>query len=235
MIRDYLLYRFKSVTEHGVHSPFVFELVTNVIYNQTDYYSFKKIENVREQLLDSKIRQIARQETLSSKYTQLLFRLVNHFQPAQIIELGTSLGISTAYMASANSKIPVITVEDRPEISEIAKKNFEQLELKNIVQLSGDAKTLLQSILEKKQELNFIVFNEKHCNEKTLNYFGQCLEKGNESDLFVFTDIHSSTEMRDAWKEIKNNNKVRVTIDLFFMGLVFFRTGQVKQHFIIKF
>ncbi|MES2395229.1 MAG: class I SAM-dependent methyltransferase [Bacteroidota bacterium] len=238
-IYNYFIYRLKAVNEHGVHSPFVFDLLMNVIYNKNEYYSFKKIEKVREEFLSSKkiikISRIAKLDTLPSKYSQLLFRLVNHFMPPKIIEIGTSFGTSTAYMASANSKNSIITIEKDEEIAEIAKQNFKQLKLKNIEQRSGNIESILKTIVTSDQNLVFVCFDGHHCKQDLLNYFYLCIEKATEESVFVFENMYLSPELKEAWNEIKNDNRVTVTLDLFFMGLVFFRKTQMKQHFVIKF
>jgi predicted O-methyltransferase YrrM len=256
LIINYLIYRKKSVSQHGVHSPFVFDLVLQTIYNRADFYAYKTIENLRTQLsfsdqkvscidlgagslVDNKrlrsVKELVTASAKSPKFAQLLFRLVDHFQPAVVLELGTSLGISTAYMASANSKIKVISIEGCPEIAAIAKQNFKKLELKNIEQSIGNFDTVLPDILKNIQQLDFVFFDGNHRKEATLNYFKQCLAKAHEESVFVVDDIYWSAEMKQAWEEIKNNENVTVTIDLFFMGIVFFRKEQVKQHFVIKF
>lgn len=252
----YIVYRFKSTTEHGVHSPFVFDLLTNVIYNKSDFYVYKKIETLREALLESKqiiivkdlgagspfqksnakkIKNIARNAAKSAKYAQLLFRLADHFQPSSVLELGTSLGISTAYLAAANSKIKIISIEGCSETAKIASQNFEKLELHNIEQIIGNFDDVLPTIVSQQNKIDFVLFDGNHRKKPTLDYFQKCLEKSTENSVFVFDDINWSDDMREAWEEIKNNDKVTVTIDLFFMGLVFFRKEQAKQHFIIKF
>ena len=256
MATNYLLYRLKSTSEHGVHSPFVFDLVTNVIYNKSDFYAYKEIEALRTHLLESektiefedlgagslktqskkrKIEEIVKYSVKPKKYSQLLFRLVNHFQPTQILELGTSLGITTSYLARANSKAKIISVEGSKEIAAIATENFSQLEIQNIEQLIGNFDDVLPSVLNKTEKLDFVFFDGNHQKQATLNYFKQCLNKANENSVFVFDDIYWSSGMKQAWQEIKNNKKVTVTIDLFFFGIVFFRKEQVKQHFIIKY
>lgn len=224
----------KAGNEHSVHSPFVFDLLTKVIYNRVEYYSFKKIENLREELLDSK-KIIVTHTVESAKYTQLLFRLVNYFQPSQIIEFGTSVGISAAYMASVSSKINVVTIEGQQAVAKIAKENFEKLKLKNIEQIINNSDKALPTLLDKYQILDFVHFAGNNCKQATLNHFNQCLEKVNGDSVFLFDNIYCSSEMKETWEEIKNNNRVRVTVDLFFMGIVFFRQEQVKQHFVIKY
>jgi predicted O-methyltransferase YrrM len=256
LLFNYITYRLKSTNEHGVHSPFVYDLLTNVIYNRTDYYAYQKIETLRAHLYLSEqkincidlgagairnsisqkqVKHIAKHSAKSAKHAQLLFRLVNHFQPAIVLELGTSLGISTAYMASPNSKTQLITIEGCPEIATLAQQNIKQFELKNVEYIVGNFDDVLPAILTRTEKVDFVFFDGNHRKQATLNYFYQCLLKAHEGSIFVFDDIYWSEEMKEAWNEIKNNDQVTVTIDLFFMGIIFFRKEQVKQHFVIKF
>jgi predicted O-methyltransferase YrrM len=161
--------------------------------------------------------------------------LVNRFQPEEVLELGTSLGISSAYLASANSKIKVITIEGCKEIAEKAKENFKKLGLQNIEQHLGNFDDVLPQLLSEKKKIDFVFFDGNHRKEPTLNYFKQCLAHAHEGSIFIFDDIYWSSEMKEAWNEIKMNERVTVTLDLFFMGIVFFRKEQVKQHFIIRY
>jgi predicted O-methyltransferase YrrM len=253
-IYRYIAHRLKAVNQNSVDSPFVFNLVTNVIYVEQGYYSYKKIEKLREQLITSnnKIRctdmgagsaissnktvgSIAKHSAKSAKQAQLLFRLVNFFEPETIIELGTSLGVSTAYLASANSKIPVITIEGCEETAEIAKQNFKHLKLKNIEQLVGNFDEVFPKLVKGCKKIDLIYIDGNHRKQPTINYFQQCLEKVNEDSVLIFDDIYWSDEMIQAWEEIKKNNQVTLTIDLFYMGIVLFRKQQTKQHFMIRF
>ena len=256
LLYNYVIYRTKSVNEHSVHSPFVYDLLLSTIYNKKNFYAYLQIEKLRNALSLSNqkvncidlgagskvnnsstksVQTILYSASKPSKYAQLLFRLVNHFQPTTIVELGTSLGISSAYMATANSKSKLITIEGCQEIANIAKANFEQLELKNIEQVVGNFDEVLPDALKIINQLDFVFFDGNHRKEPTLNYFSQCLEKANEKSVFIFDDIYWSAEMKEAWEEIKKNEKVTVSLDLFYMGIVFFRKEQVKEHFIIRY
>jgi len=253
---NYLKYRIKSVNEHGVHSPFVFDLLTQVLFNKTNFYSYATIESLRNKLVENnklinhidlgagsqinnkkqqKISQIALQAAKSEKYAQLLFRLVNYFQPKTILEFGTSLGISGAYLACGNIKSKLITMEGSPEIAAVAKQNFNALQLINIEQLVGNFDELLPTVMKENDKLDFVFFDGNHRKEATLKYFTQCLNNSHEHSVFVFDDIYWSEGMQEAWEEIKKHPKVTVTIDIFQMGMVFFRTEQVKQHFVVKY
>jgi predicted O-methyltransferase YrrM len=253
-IIKYIRYLFVSVNERGANSPFVFDLLQHVIYVKADYYSYKLIEKQRERLLDSKqtvtfhdygarasglvtkrVSNIASTSAKSPKYAQLLFRLVNHFQPKHILELGTSLGISTSYLAMANTNADITTIEGGKELVSIANDNFKELKLKNIKQVVGNFDDVLSSVVDDIPSLDFVFFDGNHQKAATLRYFETCLAKSNENSVFVFDDINWSDEMREAWEQIKNHKQVTITLDLFFMGVVFFKKGQAKQHFIIRF
>lgn len=180
--------------------------------------------------------EIAKRAAKPSKYAQLLYRLCRHFRPQNMLELGTSLGISAAYQAlgalESNSSINFITLEGSPEISAAARKNFDKLGLKKIIQNgTGNFDEILPQYLQKFERLDYIFFDGNHRRQPTLDYFNQCLPLAHNDTLFVFDDINWSAEMVQAWQEIKNHPQVTVTVDLFFIGLVFFRKEQVKQHF----
>jgi len=247
----YLKYLFSAGTKHDVHSPFVFNLLTNIIENNEEYYPYADIENIRQQLLSDetsievndlgagssvlknnkrKISEIARHSLKSPKYAQLLFRLANHFHPKTILELGTSLGITTLYLALANKQAKVVTIEGSENISQRAKQNFEKLNATNIESVVGNFDDILISSLNKlcqlpttNCQLDFVYFDGNHRKEPTLRYFEQCLQYAHNDSVFIFDDIHWSDEMEQAWEQIKQHSRVTLTIDLFFIGIVFFR------------
>ena len=137
-----------------MHSPFVFELIDEVLNDKRSFYAYENIEGLRQALLmDDRILQIedlgagsrtikentrtvatiAKSSLKPKKYSQLLFRIVDHYQPQTIIELGTSLGLTTAYLASAKTDAKVITMEGASSIANIAKENFSKLKLNNMM------------------------------------------------------------------------------------------------------
>ena len=253
---DYLLYRARSFKLHGVHSPFVFNLYNHVIRHDGAFYAYPRVEAVRGKLLTDnrsievtdfgagsktinhktrKVANIARTSAKPAKYSQLLFRLVNHFQPKYVFELGTSLGITTAYLAEAVRKAQVYTFEGCPTIAGVAKENFEYLHLRNITQIIGNLDETLQTQLQQLPQLDFAFFDGNHRYEPTMRYFTQCLTRVHEGSVFVVDDIYWSSEMKRAWQEIKKHPQVGQTIDLYFVGLVCFRTTQPKEHFTLAF
>jgi predicted O-methyltransferase YrrM len=167
---------------------------------------------------------------------QLLFRIVNCYQPQTILELGTSLGISTAYMAMANPQARMITAEGSAAIAAQAKRNFQSLQCNNIKQVTGNFDDTLPGILAANPQPDLAFIDGNHRYEPTVRYFNQLLPHLHTNSILIFDDIHWSKEMEQAWEAVKENQSVMLSIDLFFIGLVFFNDQfKVKQHFTIRF
>jgi predicted O-methyltransferase YrrM len=255
-VLKYISYKIKAVSKHKIHSPFVFDLIVDVFENENSFYAFPAVELIRKKLLLSKrtlniedmgagsrifksnqrrIKDIAKHSVKEPKYAQLLFKLVNYFQPNTILELGTSLGLTATYLAKARKKATVYTLEGSPEICNAAKNTFKALLVKNVHIVQGDFKETLPETLSKIHVLDFAFFDGNHQKKPTLDYFIQCIEKANENSVFVFDDIHWSDEMTEAWEEIKIHPEVTLTVDIFQFGIVFFRKGIEKQHFVLRY
>ncbi|MVN78549.1 SAM-dependent methyltransferase [Hymenobacter sp. HMF4947] len=248
----------RSGNAHGLHSPFVFGLYTTVIRHDGQFAAFERIEARRKELLASadsiavadfgagsqvagaggqqrRLRDIARHAAKPPRLAQLLFRLVNHFRPATILELGTSLGLTTAYLAAADSRSHIITFEGCPNTASVARDTFAKLALKNVQLVEGNLDATLPTTLASlPTPLDFVFFDGNHRYEPTLRYFEQCLAKAHEDSVFVLDDIHWSAEMERAWEAIKANPAVTITVDLFYVGLVFFRKKQPRQDFSLR-
>lgn len=255
--RKYLTYLVRSNNRHAVHSPFVYRLVEEVLRDQRKFYAFEAIEKRRRALLsdhstvqitdlgagsslqrssERRVWEIARYAAKSPKYGKLLFRLANYFNPEDILELGTSLGISTAYLGSARTEARVITLEGAPEISAIALETFRQTGLTNIELVNGNFDDTLGPALLGLKKLDMAFIDGNHRKEPTLRYFSQCLTRTHPGSVLVFDDIHWTREMQSAWKEIIAHPAVTLSIDLFFLGVVFFREEfREKQHFVLRY
>ncbi len=242
---------------HGVHSPFVFSFITEVLNDDRLFYAYAPIENLRKLLLldnrelviedfgagskvkksnSRSVKDIANGSLKSKKYGQLLFRMVDYFAPQTILELGTSLGITTAYLASARPTSQVITLEGSGEVAKIALHNFNKLRLSNIRLVEGNFDNTLQETLPSIGKTDMVFIDGNHQYEPSVRYFQELLPFIHEYSVLVFDDIHWSSEMEQAWKTICKDDSVTMTIDLFFIGLVFFRKENLqKQHFTIRF
>jgi predicted O-methyltransferase YrrM len=260
LAKKYLHYCFTAANSkgHGMHSPFVFGFILHVLNNQSAYQSPVEIETLRKHLLADKrileiedlgagsrvatskrrsVQELTKAALKPKKYAELLFRLVKHYQPQTIIELGTSLGITTSYLSAANPGAQIITIEGSKAVAAVAKENFRKLGFNNIQLLQGNFDDLLPSVIQslpRKIDLAYIDGNHRY--EPTIAYFNQLLSKTNNDSILIFDDIHWSAEMEKAWDEIKAHPAVQCTVDIFFLGFVFFRSEfKVKQHFTIRF
>lgn len=242
---------------HGIHSPFVFKFITTLLNDKRSFYCYKPIENLRRELQTDKtellvadfgagslveksryrqVANIARSSLKPKKYAQLLFRMVNAFESQTIVELGTSLGVTSAYLASANSSAKVYTFEGAKEVAALANKNLRKLQLHNVEIIEGNFDDTLAPILAKISKVDLAFIDGNHRKQPTLNYFKQLLEKATDNSVFVLDDIHWSEEMEEAWKCIIQHPSVTLSIDLFFIGIVFFRKENlIPQHFTIRF
>lgn len=242
---------------HGVHSPFVFDFIKMVLNDNNNYPDYNPIEKLRKELLQDnrvievedfgagslavphkqkKVSDIAGSFLKPKKFAHLLFRIVKYYKPKTIIELGTSLGITSSYLASVNKSSEVYTLEGSVNTASIAQENFNKLGLHNIKLIPGNFDDTLPGLISKLDQVDLAFVDGNHRKEPTLNYFNQFLHRATEDSIFIFDDIHWSAEMEEAWKEIRQHPSVTLTIDLFFIGLVFFKKDfKAKQHFSIRF
>jgi len=242
---------------HGIHSPFVFEFVTKVLSDSLQYPAYETVENLRRRLLKDHtmltvedlgagsatgktdrrtIASIAKNAAKPSKFGQLLYRMVKYYQPQNILELGTSLGISTSYLSLAKPDSNLITMEGASTVAARARQNFDTLNLQNILLIEGNFDQTLSSALIQVPEVDFAFIDGNHRREPTERYFKNLLPATNNNSILIFDDIHWSSEMEEGWQAIKDYPSVRCSIDLFFAGILFFRGEfKEKQHFSIRF
>ncbi len=230
-----------------------YDFVATVLNDKRSYYAYEKIEQVKKMLLldertltchdlgggssrklnkFQKVSKIAGRAICTQKFGRLLFRLANHYPSRTIVELGSSFGISASYMASADSSSNVVTMEGAPDIAGIAKETFHRLGLDNIALVAGNFNESLDVVLTDNPPADFVFIDGNHRKKPVLEYFEKFLNKISPSSLIIIHDIHWSREMEEAWDTIQQHPKVKMSIDIFSAGLVFFREEfQVKQRF----
>ncbi|MFZ9847172.1 MAG: class I SAM-dependent methyltransferase [Flavobacteriales bacterium] len=255
-ILKYFKYLVVANTRNGIHSPFVLKFYDEVVLSDKNYYSFESIKAVRKALLNNeteititdfgagslynggkkkKIKTIAENAAKPEKYGKLYFRMIAERQPKNIVELGTSLGLSTSYLASASSSSMVNTLEGCPETAKMAQKVFNSQKLRNIQITVGNFDDTFKKVLKNLSSLDLVIINGIDQYEPTVRYFAQCLPYINENTGIIFDKVHCSEGMEKAWNEIKLHPEVCVSIDLFFVGMVFFKKGHVKEDFVLKY
>ena len=229
---------------HGMHSPFVFEFITSVMNDKVVYPAYKKVEDLRKELQQDQtilevidlgagsvvssgrhrsVASIARNAAKPRKWGQLMFRIVQHYKPVRILELGTSLGISAAYLSLANDNAELLTLEGSPAIAAKAKENFGKLGLRNVHQQTGHFDEVLPLLFKENKAWDLVFVDGNHRREPTLRYFEWVMAMANKGTIIIFDDIHWSGEMESAWEQIKRDPRVRCSLDLFYIGVVFFR------------
>lgn len=259
MVSSLIRYLLAARDEHSLHSPFLFQLYTTVIRPRPVPVEprFEPIEAVRQAMKSSteeisvldfgagskrsnaprrRVATIARNAEKPRKYGQLLYRLIRHFRPEILLDLGTSFGITTLYEAEACVPAArLLTFEGCPETARVARQNFEKFGISPVELVLGNLDETLPECVGTLDRIDFVFFDANHRYEPTMRYFETCLAKAHADSVFVFDDIHWSGEMERAWQEIKGHPRVTLTVDLFQVGLVFFRTQQPKQHFVLRY
>ncbi|MEO8583340.1 MAG: class I SAM-dependent methyltransferase [Flavitalea sp.] len=240
---------------HGIHSPFVFDFIQKVLNDKNRYPEYEPIEALRKKLMlnteavptedfgagsaagkTKTVSSIAANAAKSPKYGQFLFRFTHHYSPRKTLELGTSLGISSAYIASANNEGELYTAEGNAAVAAHAKKNLHTIGINNARMYTGEFDNTLPIMLKAMRGVDLAFVDGNHRKVPTLHYFSVLKPEMTPASAIIFDDIHWSEEMESAWENIKKDPAVMLSIDLFFLGIVFFRPEfKVKQHFVIRF
>ena len=256
ILKSYLKFIWNSTNAHGVHSPFVFQLIQKCFYDKKNYSEYAILEKYRDSLLQNKntievtdfgagsrvfksstraINQIAKNAGISRERAKLLFRITNYYKPKKSLEIGTSLGLATSALALGNPNSHLLSLEGCANTLSIAENLFnEKFSDFNFEFINTEFSYLLQSYNQQPQSFDLIYFDGNHSKEATLKYFELLVPTISNETIWIFDDIHWSKEMEEAWEVIKRHPKVTVTIDTFQWGFVFFRNEQVKENFIIR-
>lgn len=253
-IKSYLKFLKKSSNQHGVHSPFVYDLLTKCLYTKSPPTNCRALKEHRNWLFKNnktieitdfgagsrvfksnlrKVSAIAKNAGMTKKRQQLLNKLVGYFSPSEILEIGTSLGLATAAMRLGHKNSKMTTVEGCGATSKIAKEGFNKFRFNDITLATMKFEHFFESA-HFRSALDFVFVDGNHSKEATLSYFKILLPKMNNDSVIIFDDIYWSPEMTSAWQEICKNKNVTVSIDTYQWGMVFFRKEQQKEHFILR-
>lgn len=254
IVKEYFNFLRKSTNQHGVHSPFVYSFVTKCLYKDSLIRDKNFFENSKSRLINNKrtinvkdfgagsrvfksnkrsVSQIAKVAGIRKKHGLLLMRLIPYLKISNCLEIGTSLGMATSCIGFSNSETRIITLEGCESTAAVAKEQFDFFKLKNILVEIGEFDITLPKVVAN-TKFDMVFFDGNHTKEATLKYFNLTLQSKHNDSVFIFDDIHWSSEMKNAWEEIKKHNEVTVTIDIFKWGIVFFRKEQKKEHFTIR-
>lgn len=252
-LTSYFKFLLHSTNEHGVHSPFVYELVTQCFYDTKKHKEYATLKAYREALAQDNstvtitdfgagsrvfksnqrsVQAIAKNAGITKKRQQLLFRLAQFLKPASVVELGTSVGLGTVALALGVPSKNITTVEGCTATANKAKEYLTHFGIDNVTVVTSTFETFFQQTTT--ETFDFVYVDGNHSKEATLHHFTMLLKNVHNNSVLLFDDIYWSPEMTEAWKEICKHPKVTVSIDTFQWGLVFFRSEQPKQHFTIR-
>ncbi len=239
----------------GIHSPYLFYIVRLVIDDDNRYYCWDDIEERRDAMLratkqievtdfgsrggtyTTSVKKVAKNSLSSPRNAQIFFRIANWLghdaeRSIDIIELGTNLGITTAYLASAAKTNRITSFEGSEELIQLARRNWRKLGLRNIRVFHGNIDQTLFKHAKKPFDLAFIDANHRY--EPTCRYVDHLAQFAHEKSIIIIDDIHYSPEMEQAWKTIQQRDYVTTTMDYFDFGLIFFDTHYLKKHYRLR-
>lgn len=215
-------HRFRYRKGHGVHSPFAFGLITDVIEERRPFYAYKELEQLRKSVS-------ARLPHYSERVDCLLFRLVNHFRPMDILEVGTGSGVSLCYLAAARRDARCVSIAGET----VAEETVELVDrCKNASLLTGSMMDALMKELDVNPHIGLL--HVAHTDDYR-QVFEACVGHVGTDSLFVIEGIHEDGEKRKWWQQVVADERTRVTFDLYEVGLVFFDTSKHKQHYVVSF
>ena len=254
-IKHYIIHALTAKRQgHGVHSPFAYQLCEEVFYNKNHFYNFKLFDQIRNSLLlnetqleikdfgagskvlDSKkrkIKDIAQFGISSKKQSEIFYRLLNFLGSQTILELGTSLGLNTLYLAATNKKNKVYSIEGSSALYDFAKQLAQKNQINNIQFVHAKFDDSLPKLLANMNSLDALYIDGNHSYEATLRYFEAGLSKKSNDSVFIFDDIYWSAEMTKAWNVLKQHPEVKMSIDTFYFGLLFFKE-EIKEKVELK-
>jgi predicted O-methyltransferase YrrM len=251
-VLSYIWHWLAAVNQHSLHSPFLFNFYTNTLKRKAISEGFDAIEQIRSQLINSKekitveqfgadskvnnelvrpVAAIAKQGITSASISKLLFNIINDFECKSIIELGTSFGINSMYMAT-NAQARLYSLEGCKNTAKLAQKNFDKLDYSNIELIIGNIdETLPKFIHDNTVKIDFVFMDANHKLRPTINYFEQIIKLCHEQSIIIIDDIYWSGEMTKAWEILRDHQQVTTSVDLYDLGILFLRPELEKTHF----
>jgi predicted O-methyltransferase YrrM len=254
-IRSFITYWLDAVEKYSLHSPFFFDFYTKVLKPSESGNSFPDSEQLRKKLSEDermievqdygagslnlsgqqrKVSDIARTSLSDEKFCQLYDRMIEYYQAQNIVELGTSFGINTLYLARGPGR-KVTTFEGSKAICSIATSTFEFANARNITLIEGNIDATLPRFLERTRKVDFVFIDANHTYQATTKYFLQLVNSLHVNSIVVLDDIHYTREMEQAWTEIKKHPLVYGSADIYRAGILFFDPSLNKQHVVLQF
>ncbi len=252
-VKEFLKYQRLARTKYYLHSPFVYQFYLKIL-DTVHAAELRNIDKLRNQLLNTHrtlliedmgsepghkerlVSSLAAKATVPAHYGNVLYAITHEFQPHQIVELGTCLGIGTAYLATGAPSSSIMTIEGSSALAAEAIKNMEALGITSVTQIIGNFDDKLGETLSTIEKVDLAYIDGNHRYEPTMRYFHQIMEKSHAGTILIFDDIYWSTEMTQAWEEIKADPRITLTIDIYRFGIAFLHQDKMaKEDFILRY
>jgi predicted O-methyltransferase YrrM len=252
-IRSFITHIFTAIRNDkgfGVQSPFAYNLLKEVIHGNHPYYAFPELRKEKNNMLRVKreievedfgaggyrrylcpVWEIVFKSVKSTTQQEMLFRLVNYMRSSSMLELGTSLGLTTAYLASANPKAQVVTIEACHSCATEAANLWKKLKLRNITLVEDTFENKLLPVLKQLKKVDFVFIDGNHTGKALENYFEQILPFCTQNCVIIADDIYWSKDMNQSWNHIKNHSAVRVSFNLFHLGILILNADVTPGHY----
>ena len=225
---------------HGVHSPFVFDLITHVIEQPLSYYSYKEMDLIRLHLQQSNrsindqgkrytMQKYLRKQAISKKEGELLFRIANHYKPYSILTIGSSMGLLPLYLTGYSSKACCITLENNDEIALIAQEALEKREKRQIRIYPGLYEQSLPDALRELKKIDFLYISKTLTIKESDTAYHQCIPLMHDETIVMIGGIHDTPDKQKYWQQLCKDPQITVSIDLYQSGLIFFRPQLHKR------
>ncbi len=243
-----------STNQYGIHSPFIYQFLIKCLYkplsktqlnalkvnrkhvlNNTEVIEINDFGKGSQQFTTSQrhVNEMARKAGMSLHKAKLMNKIVGYFQTKAILELGTSVGLGSIAMATNHENITIDTIEACTNTCSTAKSHFNYLKLEHINVINSSFEQFFDQNLNPKP-YDLIYLDGHHDKTATLQYFDNLEPYIHKDTIMIVDDIYWSKDMQQAWQELQKNQKVKVSIDLYFWGILFFKSGLSKQDFKIR-
>ena len=256
-IYRYFVFLVQSKTLGQIKDPFVSDFYENALTDKEHSLFYSRIEALRSDLKKDQsaidlrdfgsgskvfsnekktIASLAKKSLSLPYQCRVMSRICEHYKPANILELGTSLGISSSYLAVGNETAKIWSLDGDPNCIRVANQVFKKLGLQNIHTVLGPFYETLEPTLKSISKVDLVFMDGHHDKDATLSYYAQIRPYCHDKTIMIIDDIYWSKGMQDAWRELITANDVIVSLDLFFCGVLFFRTDVDlgKRHYKLR-
>ena len=217
-----LKYLWQRKSEYSIHSPFVYDFMKKVLYDRGSNRDYDLMLRI-SRLLDGKKYPTRRRR----KEGRLLYRLVRYLEPETVLTFGQLSALNTSALALGNLQTKVYLEQSSDFLETLNSMGVVNVSL---IRHDGNEEEQFERL-----NTGFVFYALDDFGDDTWNNLEDGFGTVDEETVLVFEGIHHSRHTEAAWEAIKANEDVTVTMDLYCIGIVFFREGIEKQDFMLKY